>query len=103
MALRDNHAHSLMKIPLRGLAVLLLVVGSACSTSRRNLTQRDLARGVPEVPGARSDGSVLLPNQWALRPVGKQVLLGDFPVNIAVHPSGRFPGVLHCGHGQNEI
>ncbi len=29
---------------------------------------------------------VLLPNQWSLRPAGRQVPLGDFPVNIAMHP-----------------
>ncbi|MEW6161276.1 MAG: hypothetical protein AB1813_27930, partial [Verrucomicrobiota bacterium] len=56
-----------------------------------------------ELPGPRSDGSVLLPNQWSLRPAGKQVVVGDFPVNIAMHPSGRFAAVLHCGYGQHEI
>ncbi len=56
-----------------------------------------------DLPGQRSDGSVLLPNQWSLRPAGRQVDLGDFPVNIAVHPQGRFAAVLHCGHGEHEI
>jgi DNA-binding beta-propeller fold protein YncE len=46
---------------------------------------------------------VLLPNQWALRPAGKQIRVGDFPVNIAVHPSGKWAAVLHAGHGQHEI
>jgi DNA-binding beta-propeller fold protein YncE len=54
-------------------------------------------------PGKRADGSVLLPNQWSLRPVGRQVELGDFPVNVAVHPSGRFAAVLHCGDSQHEV
>ena len=57
----------------------------------------------PNLPGAKVDGSVLLPNQWSLRPVGKQVVLGDFPVNIAVHPSGKFAVVLHSGYGQHEL
>src|SRR6266850_6701950 len=56
-----------------------------------------------DLPGHRPDGSVLLPNQWSLRPAGRQVKLGDFPVNIAVHPAGRFAAVLHCGHGPHEI
>src|ERR1700745_3202558 len=56
-----------------------------------------------DLPGPRPDGSVLLPNQWSLRPAGRQVALGDFPVNIAVHPDGRFAAVLHCGHGPHEI
>src|SRR5438445_6313721 len=61
-------------------------------------------RAVPaDLPGQRADGSVLLPNQWSLRPVGKQVELGDFPVNIAVHPDNRFVAVLHSGYGRHEI
>ncbi len=56
-----------------------------------------------EVPGVRDDGSVLLPNQWSLRPVGKQVAVGDFPVNVALHPSGQYAAVLHCGYGTHEI
>ena len=38
------------------------------------------------LPGVRPDGGVQLPNQWSLRPAGKQLALGDFPVNIALHP-----------------
>ena len=56
-----------------------------------------------DLPGCRPDGSILLPNQWSLRPAGRQVELGDFPVNIALHPAGRFAAVLHCGHGPHEI
>src|SRR5262245_36327525 len=56
-------------------------------------------RTLPEVPGPRGDGSVLLPNQWSLRPVGRQVVLGDFPINIAMHPGNRFAAVLHSGYG----
>src|SRR5437899_2829414 len=56
-----------------------------------------------ELPGPRADGSVLLPNQWSLRPAGRQVELGDFPVNIAIHPKGRFAAVLHCGYAKHEI
>jgi len=55
------------------------------------------------LPGRKRDGSVLLPNQWSLRPVGRQVKLADFPVNIAVHPGGRFAAVLHSGYSDHEI
>ena len=41
--------------------------------------------------------------QWSLRPAGKQVSLGDFPVNIAVHPGGRYAAVMHSGYGPHEI
>jgi DNA-binding beta-propeller fold protein YncE len=55
------------------------------------------------LPGPQTDGRVLLPNQWFLHPVGKQLVLGDFPVNIALHPGGRFAAILHSGYGQHEI
>jgi YVTN family beta-propeller protein len=55
------------------------------------------------LPGKQPDGSVLLPNQWSLRPVGKQIELRDFPVNIAVHPGGRFVAVLHNGYSAHQV
>jgi hypothetical protein len=61
------------------------------------------ARPKAAIPGPQPDGSVLLPNQWHLRPAGKQTLVGDFPVNIALHPGGKFAAILHCGYGQHEI
>ncbi len=55
------------------------------------------------LPGLQRDGSVLLPNQWSLRPVGKQIPVGDFPLNVALHPEGKFAAVLHCGYSQHEV
>ncbi len=55
------------------------------------------------LPGQQSDGSVLLPNQWSLRPTGRQVPMGDLPINIAVHPGSRFAAVLHSGYGKHEV
>ena len=54
-------------------------------------------------PGPQPDGSVILPNQWSLRPAGGQTEVGDFPVAIALHPDGGHAAVLHCGHGQHEV
>ena len=54
-------------------------------------------------PGRQADGSMLLPNQWSLRPAGTTVELGDFPVNLALSPDGKFAAVLHCGFGRHEI
>jgi len=59
--------------------------------------------GTPRWPGRQADGSVLLPNMWSLRPAGTQVDLADFPVNIAVHPDGKFAAVLHAGNSAHEI
>ena len=43
-------------------------------------------------PGMTRDGTVLLPNGWSLKPAGRQTRLGDFPVQIAVHPDRADPG-----------
>ena len=77
------------------LAVLVILTG---------LPRVLLAAEVPErSPGAQPDGSVVLPNQWSLRPVGRQVEVGDFPAAIAMHPDGLHAVVLHCGYGPHEL
>ncbi|HEV3116709.1 MAG TPA: hypothetical protein VGY58_06625, partial [Gemmataceae bacterium] len=55
------------------------------------------------LPGAQAGGAILLHNQWSIQPAGKQLELGDFPVNIAIHPSGQWLAVLHAGYGEHEI
>jgi YVTN family beta-propeller protein len=55
------------------------------------------------LPGLQPDGAVLLHNQWPIRPVGRQVELGDFPVNMAVDPSGRYAAVVHAGRTAHQI
>src|SRR4051794_22952769 len=54
-------------------------------------------------PGQKSDGSIQLPNQWSLRPAGRQIPMGDFPISVAIHPQGKLAAVLHSGYGQHEI
>jgi hypothetical protein len=64
------------------------------------------AREMPDMrilPGVQPSGAILLPNQWSLRPAGKQVQLGDFPVNIALHPDGRWLAALHAGYDDHEV
>jgi DNA-binding beta-propeller fold protein YncE len=55
------------------------------------------------LPGPQPSGAIQLPNQWSLRPAGKQLELGSFPVNLALHPSGRWLAVLHAGYGTHEV
>jgi YVTN family beta-propeller protein len=90
---------------MRSIYCLLTAAGflavTACAPNRPAPLHRDIARAA--LPGKQPDGSVLLPNQWSLRPVGDQVALGDFPVNVAVHPDGRFAAVLHSGYSTHEI
>jgi DNA-binding beta-propeller fold protein YncE len=85
-----------MKALLFVLTLSALFVG--CSAPERVADESAI-----DLPGQRPGGAVRLPNQWWLRPVGKQIALGDFPVHIAVHPSGKYVAILHSGHGQNEV
>jgi YVTN family beta-propeller protein len=55
------------------------------------------------LPGLRKDGFVQLPNQWKLKPAGRQLELGDLPVNIAIHPTGEFAAVLCAGYKEHEV
>jgi len=55
------------------------------------------------LPGILPDGYVQLPNQWRLRPAGRQIEVGNFPVNAVVHPSGQYLAVLHAGMQEHEI
>jgi DNA-binding beta-propeller fold protein YncE len=55
------------------------------------------------LPGVQPTGAILLPNQWSLRPAGRQLELGDFPVNLALHPGGRWLAALHAGYGEHEV
>jgi hypothetical protein len=55
------------------------------------------------LPGVKAGGRVLLPNGWSLKPAGRQLALGDFPVNLALHPDGHWLAVLHAGYGEHEI
>jgi YVTN family beta-propeller protein len=55
------------------------------------------------LPGKKADGSVLLPNQWRLRPAGKQIDVGDGAVNSSMHPGGQFIAVQHAGYSKHEL
>jgi DNA-binding beta-propeller fold protein YncE len=57
----------------------------------------------PKWPGPQPGGATLLPTQWSLKPVGAQVPLGDFPVNIALHPRAPYAAIMHSGYGVHEI
>ena len=55
------------------------------------------------LPGGQPDGRVQLPTQWSLKPTGKHLAIGDFPVNIAVHPKLDYAAILHTGFGEHEV
>ena len=92
------------RLAVLGLAVILAGTTS-CRQPREHVgiaPSGNLKPG-PVLPGQQPDGSVLLPNQWSLRPAGRQVELGDFPINVAAHPGGRFAAVLHSGYSTHQI
>ncbi len=47
--------------------------------------------------------SVSLPNGWRLTPVGKQLSLGDLPLNIAVSPSKKLAAITNNGESDQTI
>ena len=56
-----------------------------------------------QLPGFQGRGETLLPNGWTLKPVGKQIDLGDFPSRMRLSPDGRFAAILHTGWGTHEV
>ncbi|MFA6717565.1 MAG: hypothetical protein WCS15_00620, partial [Prevotella sp.] len=46
---------------------------------------------------------VVLPNGWRLTPAGKQLPLGDLPLNMAISPNGRWMAVTNNGYGRQSI
>jgi DNA-binding beta-propeller fold protein YncE len=85
-------------------AALVGAIGLGQSQSPLQLPRRPTEAGPARVlPGVQPGGTILLPNQWSLRPAGRQIELGDFPVNLALHPSGQWLAVLHAGYGTHEV
>lgn len=96
-----------MRRSLLAVSLLLLVCGILSGALERGKKKRPAGRntvvGPPTLPGVQPSGAILLPNQWSLRPAGKQIELGDFPVNMAIHPEGNYLAVLHAGYGEHEV
>ncbi|MDX2003622.1 MAG: bifunctional YncE family protein/alkaline phosphatase family protein [Chitinophagales bacterium] len=46
---------------------------------------------------------VMLPNGWALTPTGKQVPLGDLPLNMVGSPSGKWLAVTNNGQSDQSL
>ncbi len=86
-----------------------MLMGGGCvknvpqAPSPAGVTYSSMETPGPTWPGQRPDGSVLLPNQWSLNPAGRQIELGDFPVNVVVHPQGQFAAILHSGYSRHQI
>ncbi len=46
---------------------------------------------------------IKLPNGWSLSPVGKQIPVGDLPLNIAVSPDLKYAAVTNNGESEQSI
>lgn len=53
-------------------------------------------------PGPRSDGAVVLHDGWTIRPLGRAIDVGTFPMAVAPLPGGR-AAVLLCGFAGEGI
>ena len=84
------------------LASVCLIASSDQKAAGRD-TPPAASEAANRLPGLQPGGSTLLPNQWSLRPAGKQIEVGDFPVNIALHPQQPYAAVMHSGYGKHEV
>jgi YVTN family beta-propeller protein len=54
-------------------------------------------------PGRLADGRVLLPNGWLLSPAGRQVPVGELPLNMDMTPDGRYVVVANNGTSEQSV
>ncbi len=92
-----------MRLRAYRLAILLLATAAlaACTPTHQSVVAAPHAPRV--LPGWTPEGTVLLPNQWSLKPAGRQLRLGDLPLNMAFSPDGRYLAVTHGGYGPHEL
>ncbi len=83
---------------LLAFACLVIAYGASSFAEQPSLESPKIA-----LPGMQAGGTMLLPNQWSLKPAGKQLTLGDFPTTICIHPDKNFAAVLHSGYGEHEV
>jgi len=53
--------------------------------------------------GINKTKKIMLPNGWSLTPVGKSIILGDLPLNIAVSNSRKLLAVTNNGQSEQSI
>src|SRR5271169_1923752 len=82
---------------LRWLPLAVLVMGLHATPALAQPGEKGQpTKPLRTLPGVEPDGAIRLHNTWRLMPAGKQIELGDYPVQIVVHPTGEFLAVLHC-------
>ncbi len=81
-----------MNTTLRYVVACTLTLVASCSSTR------DV-----RLPGRMHDGRVLLPNGWTLSPAGRQIDIGDLPLNIVTSPDERYALVTNNGQGVQTV
>ncbi|MDP4170922.1 MAG: bifunctional YncE family protein/alkaline phosphatase family protein [Bacillota bacterium] len=72
------------------IAVMLLGTGTAFATGMIS-------------PGPQPDGTGITPHGWTLTPAGKQVALGNFPINNVLSPDGKYLIVTNDGQAVQSL
>src|SRR5436305_2804014 len=98
MARREHHGSQNTIVFCLGMALLILAGRGSGSVNAQTEPKREVVW-----PGITSAGTVLLPNGWSLKPAGRQMPLGDLPVQIALHPSEPILAIAHAGYGEHEV
>jgi YVTN family beta-propeller protein len=83
-----------MKIPFTILKSLIL-----CTLSLTGVTATLKSQTLTGLESHR----ITLPNGWKLTPAGKQLALGDLPLNIAVSPSKKLAAITNNGQSDQTI
>ena len=55
------------------------------------------------LPGFQADSSILLPNHYRLTPAGRQIPVGDLPLNMVISPGGRYLAVTNNGYSEQFV
>jgi YVTN family beta-propeller protein len=77
--------------------VIITVVLIAFIVSGTAMLTRAQSSPLVAQPGAAGDGVMLLPNGWRLAPAGRQLTVGDLPLNVVSSPDGKFLIVTNNG------
>src|ERR1041385_6284408 len=55
------------------------------------------------LPGKTAEGRMRLPNGWYITPAGKQIEVGDAPLNFDIDPDGNYAIVTNNGEGDQSV
>ncbi|HRI78342.1 MAG TPA: alkaline phosphatase family protein [Cyclobacteriaceae bacterium] len=88
-----------MKAILLSVVVLCfsLLIFTSCKVSSEDKKQLD------SIAANLEKQRVMLPNGWSISPAGKNIPLGDLPLNAVISPDGRTVAIVNNGVAQHSI